>query len=309
MQAHQDIIANIGEKLGLPLTFDDNNQCLLLLDSDIFTSIEAKDDIWLLNGMIIPLSPVCGDSIWRQIMVINGELAANNEGTLAYIDAAELDSLLGQEKERFQVLPGRDKMLYVAAQNERDTLWARQVLARGDYDKNARVINENEENKRISIWLDTYYPQLAYYRIHFDEPRKPVFWLSRQRNTMSKKELEMLSQKLRALMPYADSVNITLMDDVTAAGQAEAGLKQQALPYSRRNHKGGVTFVIQGALDDVEILRARQFVDSYYRTWGGRYVQFAIELKDDWLKGRSFQYGAEGYIKMSPGHWYFPSPL
>ncbi|EAP1502116.1 chaperone SicP, partial [Salmonella enterica] len=27
MQAHQDIIANIGEKLGLPLTFDDNNQC------------------------------------------------------------------------------------------------------------------------------------------------------------------------------------------------------------------------------------------------------------------------------------------
>ncbi|KAA9711746.1 type III secretion system inner membrane ring protein PrgH, partial [Escherichia coli] len=132
-------------------------------------------------------------------------------------------------------------------------LWARQVLARGDYDKNARVINENEENKRISIWLDTYYPQLAYYLIHFDEPRKPVFWLSRQRNTMSKKELEVLSQKLRALMPYADSVNITLMDDVTAAGQAEAGLKQQALPYSRRNHKGGVTFVIQGALDDVEI--------------------------------------------------------
>lgn len=64
--------------------------------------------------------------------------------------AAELDSLLGQEKERFQVLRGRDKMLYVAAQNERDTLWARQVLARGDYDKNARVINENEENKRIS---------------------------------------------------------------------------------------------------------------------------------------------------------------
>ncbi|MBA3110538.1 chaperone SicP [Salmonella enterica] len=89
MQAHQDIIADIGEKLGLPLTFDDNNQCLLLLDTDIFMSIEAKDDIWLLNGMIIPLSPICGDSIWRQIMVINGELAAKNEGVLAYIDTAE----------------------------------------------------------------------------------------------------------------------------------------------------------------------------------------------------------------------------
>ncbi|HAU3159105.1 TPA: chaperone SicP [Salmonella enterica subsp. houtenae] len=89
MQAHQNIIADIGEKLGFPLTFDDNNQCLLLLDSDIFMSIEAKDDIWLLNGMIIPLSPVCGDSVWRQIMVINGELATKNKGVLAYIDTAE----------------------------------------------------------------------------------------------------------------------------------------------------------------------------------------------------------------------------
>ncbi|VDZ77180.1 virulence associated chaperone [Salmonella bongori] len=55
MQVHQDIIADIGERLGLPLTFDDNNQCVLLLDTDIFMSIEAKDDIWLLNGMIIPV--------------------------------------------------------------------------------------------------------------------------------------------------------------------------------------------------------------------------------------------------------------
>ncbi|WP_348231310.1 PrgH/EprH family type III secretion apparatus protein, partial [Salmonella enterica] len=71
-------------------------------------------------------------------------------------------------------------------QNEIDTLWARQVLARGDYDKKSRVINENEENKRISTWLDTYYPQMAYYRLHFDEPRKHDFWISRHRKTMSK---------------------------------------------------------------------------------------------------------------------------
>lgn len=89
MQKHQDIIADIGEKLGLPLSFDDNNQCLLLLNTDLFISIEAKDNIWLLNGMIIPLSPVCGDNIWRQIMVMNGELASKEGGTLAYIETAE----------------------------------------------------------------------------------------------------------------------------------------------------------------------------------------------------------------------------
>lgn len=52
--------------------------------------IEVKDDIWLLNGMIILLLFVCGDFIWWQIMVINGELVVNNEGMLVYIDVVEM---------------------------------------------------------------------------------------------------------------------------------------------------------------------------------------------------------------------------
>ncbi len=59
-----------------------------------------------------------------------------------------------------------------------------------------------------------------------------------------------------------------LMDDVTAAGRG-SGAKTAGVTYSRRNHKGR-NVCYSGALDDVEILRARQFVDSYYRTWGGR---------------------------------------
>lgn len=50
-------------------------------------------------------------------------------------------------------------------------------------------------------------------------------------------------------------------------------------------------------MDDGEILRTRQFINEYTQKWGSNYVQFAIELKDDWLKGRSFLYGSDGYIK------------
>ena len=87
------------------------------------------------------------------------------------------------------------------------------------------------------------------------------------------------------------------------------GLARQALPFRRHNHPDSVTFVIEGSLDDGELQRARQFVDGYYRQWGSRYVQFATELKDDWLKGKSFKYGNQGYVKMETGHWYFPKPL
>jgi len=223
--------------------------------------------------------------------------------------ANELGMLLGNENQRFQVLPGRNKTLYVVAANERDASWAQQVIARGENSDPAKVISPERENERVARWLADNYPTLAYYRLQLDDPRQPQLWISRQRSTMATDGLQTLNSRLMSLLPYTNRIDIVSIDDATAVRQAETELKRQALPYSRSDQTDGVTFVIQGALDDGELLRARQLVDNYYRQWGGRYVQFAIELKDDWLKGRSFQYGDQGYVKMSPGHWYFPKPL
>lgn len=223
--------------------------------------------------------------------------------------ANELGMLLGNENQRFQVLSGRNKTLYVVAANERDASWAQQVIARGENSDPAKVISPERENERVARWLADNYPALAYYRLQLDDPRQPQLWISRQRSTMATDRLQTLNKRLMAVLPYTDRIEIVSIDDATAVRQAEAELKRQALPYSRSDQTDGVTFVIEGALDDGELLRARHLVDNYYRQWGGRYVQFAIELKDDWLKGRSFQYGDQGYIKMTPGHWYFPKPL
>lgn len=223
--------------------------------------------------------------------------------------ANELNMLLGNEHQRFQVLPGRNKIFYIIAANERDAIWAQQVIARGDYNDPAKVINPQQENERVTQWLADNYPAMAYYRLQLDEPRQPQLWISRQRSQLSEGDTQTLSISLMDLLPYADRINIVYMDDTAAVRQAETELNRQALPFSRSDQANGVTFVIQGSLDDGELLRARLLIDDYYRQWGGRYVQFAIELKDNWLKGHSFQYGDQGYVKMSPGHWYFPKPL
>lgn len=223
--------------------------------------------------------------------------------------AAELSSLLGHDKQRFRVLQGRDGVFYVATMDERDSSWARQVIARGDYDRPAQVIDPDEENERIAHWLADHYPELAYYRLQMDDPSKPQLWISQQRAGLNALALQRLSQILTKLMPYAQQVEVLAMDDRRAAQQAEAGLTHQALPFTRNDRPDGITFVIEGALGDGELQRARSFVTEYYRQWGSRYVKFAIELKDDWLKGRSFRYGGQGYVKMGPSHWYFPKPL
>ncbi|HHE6471357.1 TPA: PrgH/EprH family type III secretion apparatus protein [Providencia rettgeri] len=222
---------------------------------------------------------------------------------------AELNSLLGVEKQHFQVLLGRDNIFYIVAKDERRHLWARQVIARGGYEKEALVVDNENENKRLTEWLSNNYPAMPFYRLHLNNPKKPQFWISRQRTSLDPEQRKKLIAELMKVFPYAESIDIVSIDDNVAISQAENGLKLQALPYTINKGAQNFTFLIKGSLDDGEILRTRQFINEYTQKWGNNYVQFAIELKDDWLKGRSFQYGSEGYIKKNSSHWYYPSPL
>ncbi|QRO35241.1 PrgH/EprH family type III secretion apparatus protein [Chromobacterium violaceum] len=222
---------------------------------------------------------------------------------------AELSALLGDDGQRFHVLPGRDGVYYVAAADARDGVWARQSLLRAEFRQPVQIVEPAGESERVSRWLSESRPELAFYRLLLDDPRRPQLWISRQRSPLDEASRQKLASQLSALMPYAERVSIVPVDDEAASRQAEEGLSRQALPFTRNDQRDSVTFVIAGALDDGELQRARQFVDAYYRQWGGRYVQFAIELKDDWLKGKSFKYGSQGYVKLNSGHWYFPKPL
>ncbi|QND85697.1 MxiG protein [Chromobacterium vaccinii] len=221
----------------------------------------------------------------------------------------QLAALLGRDAQRFQILPGHDGQLYVVANNERDRNWAQQALLRGDFSRPPQVIGPRQENDRLARWLADKHPELAYFRLQLRDPRHPQLWISQQRAMLIAPDKLRLNAQLAEQLPYADQVELVAMDDAAAASEAEAGLARLALPFRRDNHPDSVTFVISGTLEDGELQRARQFIDGYYRQWGSRYVQFAIELKDDWLKGKSFMNGSQGYVKMDAGHWYFPKPL
>jgi hypothetical protein len=132
---------------------------------------------------------------------------------------------------------------------------------------------------------------------------------SRQRNVFDTAVQQGLEQALLSEIPYARQVRIAFADDRLAARHAEEGLARLGIDYRRLDKRDSITLSVQGALQDSELLAVRDYVNEYYRLWGDRYVHFAVELKDDWLKGLSFQYGPSGYVKTTPSSWYFPKPL
>lgn len=84
MEWHQNILKDIGEHFGLPLEFDCNKQCMLIFDDNTLISIQVNNEIWLVNGMLMEISPNIGSELWQNLMVVNRELAEQNAGVIGY---------------------------------------------------------------------------------------------------------------------------------------------------------------------------------------------------------------------------------
>ncbi|AUM69101.1 PrgH/EprH family type III secretion apparatus protein [Pseudomonas fluorescens] len=203
-----------------------------------------------------------------------------------------------------QVLRGRDHRVYVFVSSERDAGWSRQVLTRHN-NLDGQVLMIDQERRRLEQVLVDHDPQLAWHFLDLKDPSVPRLLLSTRRNVLTPDKQAQLLDTLLAAAPYARDIVVQMQDDRLLADLAQGGLQRLSLAFSRVEHEDSVTFAIEGNLQDSELAAARQYVDSFNRQWGDRYVHFAVELKDDALKGKSFQTGPQGYVKTSPSSWHF----
>ena len=68
MNAHDQLLAQFGQALGLPLVFDANGQCLLMLDEKLMISIRYGDVQWTFYCMLAqqPLAEKLMNSVHAQ---------------------------------------------------------------------------------------------------------------------------------------------------------------------------------------------------------------------------------------------------
>lgn len=57
---------------------------MLIFDDNTLISIQVNNEIWLVNGMLMEISPNIGSELWQNLMVVNRELAEQNAGVIGY---------------------------------------------------------------------------------------------------------------------------------------------------------------------------------------------------------------------------------
>ncbi|WP_380178199.1 PrgH/EprH family type III secretion apparatus protein [Kalamiella sp. sgz302252] len=222
---------------------------------------------------------------------------------------SDISTLLNADNSNYQIIMGKDRQLYVYARDYRMADWAEQTLIKNSASHKAKIVTRQSEQQRVTEWLHREWPQVRFHRVRLDQPQYPVIELSAERSRLPAEQKKRLKTALSQILPCASDISLTTLSDREVKALAEQGLKKIAISYVETVNADSVTFSLQGAIDDAELVRIKDFINYYHQIWGGDYIRFALNIKDDWLKGRSYKYGPDGYIKSSGGHWYFPGKI
>ncbi|WFB46690.1 chaperone SicP [Vibrio coralliilyticus] len=85
---HELLLNRLGEKLGLPLVFDQSNQCMLLLDEHLMVSMTSDDQDWLLNCMLLKVEPEIEGKTFKRALQLNHALNMLGAGHIFYEESS-----------------------------------------------------------------------------------------------------------------------------------------------------------------------------------------------------------------------------
>ncbi|MEB0010305.1 PrgH/EprH family type III secretion apparatus protein [Glaciimonas sp. Gout2] len=221
----------------------------------------------------------------------------------------EVTSAISGSISEYKILKGRDSIVYVFANSDRDLAWGRQALIRRGLSDKVKISSLRLEESRINKLLQSTYPNLAFHRLNLDEVAKPVLMLSAERTTLTSEIRTILIERMMHWMPYSDMIILDKWDDAMIEKQARTGLDRIGITYLSKHDDRRITFLTKGDLTDVELLNLQRFTHNFYQYFGVEYVHFSVDLEDDWLKNKSFKYNGNDYVKMTSKHWLFTKSL
>lgn len=202
------------------------------------------------------------------------------------------------------ILPASDGRTYVLSPSQDDAEWDRQALLKAGLTDRVEVATLAAEQQRLMRRLDE--AGIDFLTLRLDVPEHPELVVS---GTLPLTTRESAVSALRDSAPYARDIRTVTTNIDTIDLEARNALERVGARYRVVARPGGATFVVTSSFGDEELAALQNLLSSFNHKWGTRRVDFKIALRPDWLKGKSYLGGEDGFVLLDPASWYFPQPL
>lgn len=191
--------------------------------------------------------------------------------------------------------------IYVLAHNLQEMEWAKEALFKLKENSNVIPVWLKEQKLTVVTRLQrSGYPVM---QIDYAQPQHPLLAVYRQLTAV-----EAASLKASALqhIPFALDVSLRVRTKNQLLQEARQGLDRMHLTYRQIDTSTGYGLIVRDALSDTALNTLQHFINEFNQQWGNSTINFSINLDENWLQNKSYVDSSNGYLFMSPRHWYFP---
>ncbi len=202
------------------------------------------------------------------------------------------------------ILPGDDGRIYVLSASQDGAEWDREALLKAALPEKIEVAVIGAERQRIERRLDE--AGVDFVTVRLDTPERPELILTGAAPVADRARA---IGELRRAAPYVRDVRVIDASLGAIEQEARNALDKAGARYRLLARRGGATFEVATSFGDEELAALQNLMRSFSHKWGTRRVDFKIALRTDWLKGKSYREGGDGYVLLDHASWYFPQPL
>lgn len=202
------------------------------------------------------------------------------------------------------ILPGDDGRIYVLSASQDGAEWDREALLKAALPEKIEVAVIGAERQRVERRLDE--AGVDFVTVRLDAPEHPELILTGAAPAAARARA---IGELRRAAPYVRDVRVIDASLGAIEQEARNALDKVGARYRLLARRGGATFEVASSFGDEELAALQNLMRSFGHKWGTRRVDFKIALRTDWLKGKSYREGGDGYVLLDHASWYFPQPL
>lgn len=232
------------------------------------------------------------------LIAIGRYSAINNEST----HLSELKHALVRAPTPLNILPGRtEPLVYILAKHYQTMQWLEEALIKLNLNSSIVPIWLPQLSKDVTSQLiNAGYPVL---QVDYARPEAPVITLWQ---TLTPQQAEKFSALALTFIPFAREITTAVKTKNQLLQDAQQGLERLQIAYRQITTSSGYAFVIRDTLDDTTFVALRDFITEFYHNWGDRIITFSINLNENGLVDKSYVDATNGYLFLTPRHWYFP---